>query len=102
MIGTVANSKKQKPALLSQSRFTDRKRPFSDLFNVAASRPAKSPRVYALLLRLGADCVNRDPMVQPGRPFPSVFLDIGGPGGYFRCGLHPEAPIQDFRHDQGT
>ena len=34
----------KKPALRSQSRLPRSKRPFSDLFNVAASRPAKSPR----------------------------------------------------------
>jgi hypothetical protein len=96
LIGTVRTPKNKKPALLSQSRFTDRKRPFSDLFNVAASRPAKSPRVYDLLLRPGAYCVNSASIVRPQQLYLPVFLDIARTGRYFRCGLRPEAPIQDI------
>ena len=47
----------KKPALRSQSRLPC-KRPFSDLFNVAASRPAKSPRNRFLDLRPAALAVN--------------------------------------------
>jgi len=80
----------QKTGIAVAKPVTGCKRPFSKLFNVAASRPAKSPRNLIALLELARLAVNAGLLA----PLPP--LDIDGHGLYFRCGFQPEAFSTDF------
>jgi hypothetical protein len=84
----------QKTGIAVAKPVTGCKRPFSKLFNVAASRPAKSPRNLIALLELTRLAVNADWWAGLLAPLPP--LDIDGHGLYFRCGFQAEAFSTDF------